>query len=302
MLRSLALHAVVAAGLALAIRLLVRRRGASLRAVSSSRLRCALISCADAPKWSAQMDLYVRAFDVERAFEWREYRAWLGELPDLDGVDVIFISGSAHCITDAPEVVWMRELLGFLERAAARERVRLIGICFGCQAIALALGGTVGRNPSGAFAYGVERLAPTHDFSEFPAALVAQQEVRHTLGSADNAPLPSAPRVLESHGQCVHVLPPRSMLLASSASAAHELFAVGANVLCMQYHPEFSVAVLEDKIAPALLAKSTISEAEHREAVRRFAREYDATWAADALFARALVTAYVRAPAGGRAS
>ncbi|KAG8468223.1 hypothetical protein KFE25_013306 [Diacronema lutheri] len=278
-----------ALGAAVALRLSIRRR-ASLR----RRMRVAFIHAEDAPKWSEQLGLYMAAFDRSGEFQWREYRAWLGELPRLEEADAAFISGSHHNVTDAATVPWMQDLFAFVRAAALSERVRLVGICFGCQAVAAALGGTVGPNQSGAFAYGVERLWPAPDFAGHPAVASARTGMRSEPSLAGGQPHAPAPRVLESHGQCVHTLPPGATLLASSASAAHELFAVGPRVLCMQFHPEMSVALLEEKIAPALLAARLLSADEHREAVRTFAREYDAAWASDASFARALVSAHIR--------
>jgi hypothetical protein len=50
------------------------------------------------------------------------------------------------------------------------------------------------------------------------------------------------PPVLEK----VLVLPPRATLLASSPWCAHEMYCVGARVLCMQGHPEFDAARLAE--------------------------------------------------------
>lgn len=285
---ALGLGAALGFGLAATRLLFARRRRAS-------RLRVAFVHAEDVDKWSEQMEIYVRAFDSERAFEWREYKAWLGELPALGRVDMIFVSGSGHNVTDDSE--WIARLLAFLRAAAAHERVRLVGICFGCQAIAAALGGSVGTNEGGGFAYGIERLWPTAAYAAHPAVLAARKEVGAQLALADDE-MPAAPRVLESHGQCVLALPPGATLLASTASAAHELFSVGGNVLCAQFHAEFSPALLEEKVAPALLARQLISAEQHREAVRRFAREYDAGWAADTLLARALIVAHVTRAGG----
>lgn len=287
-----ALGAAAALGLGLAAIRLLRTRHGRRR---TGPLRVAFVHAEDAEKWADQMQLYVRAFDSERAFEWREYKAWLCELPKLDEVDAIMVSGSRHNVTDAAEKPWLTELLAFLTRAAAEERVQLVGICFGCQAIASALGGSVGPNECGTFAYGVERLWPAPAYDQHPAVVAAREDVAAQLALAGTSLMPAAPRVLESHGQCVLTLPPAATLLASTSTAVHELFSVGRHVLCLQSHPEFSPPLLEQRIAPALLASRTLSAEEHREAGRRFAREYDAEWANEALFMRALVTAHLRA-------
>jgi GMP synthase (glutamine-hydrolysing) len=83
--------------------------------------------------------------------------AWSGEwvehdirtdapLPRLAGLDGLFITGSSSSVTErAP---WMLRAEAYIREIAAASKP-LLGICFGHQLIAQALGGDVQKNPKG---------------------------------------------------------------------------------------------------------------------------------------------------------
>jgi GMP synthase-like glutamine amidotransferase len=52
----------------------------------------------------------------------------------------------------------------------------------------------------------------------------------------------------------VLALPPGAVTLATSSTAAHELWAYGANVLAFQFHLEFDGQLAHEKIWPAIKA------------------------------------------------
>ena len=69
-------------------------------------------------------------------------------LPSTAGLyDVIFIGGSHYSAYE--DLPWISTLMDVLPQYAATGRVRLVGLCFGHQLLARALGGSVGKNPSG---------------------------------------------------------------------------------------------------------------------------------------------------------
>ena len=82
-------------------------------------------------------DLDISKFDVVNKQEY----------PDLNDVDGILITGSKHnSFDDEP---WILKLVEFVKKVMDRDSVRLVGICFGHQITARALGAKVGRSPKG---------------------------------------------------------------------------------------------------------------------------------------------------------
>jgi GMP synthase (glutamine-hydrolysing) len=78
-----------------------------------------------------------RGFAVEQCAIWKE------QLPDPGSFDLIVPLGSSEAAYD-DDVVWLADELAFLREAIALD-VPVFGVCFGAQALARALGGTVGR-------------------------------------------------------------------------------------------------------------------------------------------------------------
>jgi hypothetical protein len=73
--------------------------------------------------------------------------------------------------------------------------------------------------------------------------------------------------VVVSHADQVLELPAGAQLLASSKSAAAEIWSHGTNVLAVQGHPEMTSALCITKVVPALVAKGLITAAEGEAAV-----------------------------------
>ena len=68
------------------------------------------------------------------------------ELPDPESLEAILITGSACGVYD--EVEWMAPLMRFI-RCAADAKTPQVGICFGHQAIAEAMGGHAAKSDKG---------------------------------------------------------------------------------------------------------------------------------------------------------
>jgi len=149
---------------------------------------------------------------------------------ELAALDVVFVSGSHHSATQT-ETPWIAALHSFLARGWSDLDVapcKLVGICFGHQITAAALGGTAGKNPSGSMRFGVETLA----------CEPAMAELADAVGSP--LPIDAGLRILVTHEDCVTELPPSATLLASSDGAAVEAFACRDVVIGFQGHPEFA--------------------------------------------------------------
>jgi len=73
-----------------------------------------------------------------------------GPYPSLDDVDAILITGSKHNAFEDGEGNWIANLAEFVRKALESEtRVKVVGVCFGHQVVARALGVPVGRNAHG---------------------------------------------------------------------------------------------------------------------------------------------------------
>lgn len=167
----------------------------------------------DFPDWFARHLAPRVALAVVRPYE----RA----LPSPSGFHGVLVTGSLASVTDpAP---WMDRAGAWLVEAARRAPV--LGVCFGHQLLARALGGRVERNPRGREAGSVAvRLTPA--------------------GARDPlfAGLPDPLLVQETHEDHVAEPPPGATVLAANARTPVQAFAWGDRLRCVQFHPEFDAA------------------------------------------------------------
>ena len=100
-------------------------------------------------KWdSGPVDAYVRFLESAYVpFDFVEYPVTEGCFPaELDDCDAYLITGSLCGVYDSE--VWIGELAGFIKSAYLAAR-KLVGICFGHQILAHALGGRAERSEKG---------------------------------------------------------------------------------------------------------------------------------------------------------
>jgi GMP synthase-like glutamine amidotransferase len=160
-------------------------------------------------------DMFARLLGL--GFELRPYDVAAGALPARpDAHPAFLITGSAAGVYEP--LPWIAPLLAFLR--AAKGRSKLVGICFGHQALAEALGGRVEKSERG-WAVGLqdyEIVAARPWMGEHPPARIA---------------------VPVSHQDRVTVAPPGAQVLAHSAFSPFGMLAWGDDALSMQFHPEF---------------------------------------------------------------
>lgn len=143
-------------------------------------------------------------------------------LPTTSGWAGVLVSGSSAMVTERAD--WSERSADWL-REAHEQGVPLLGICYGHQLLAHALGGRVDYHPRG-------REMGTVTMRRLPAA--AQDPLF--------AGLPEHFRAQMSHLQSVIEPPPGAVLLAHSDHEPHGAFRLGESSWGLQFHPEFSAA------------------------------------------------------------
>jgi GMP synthase (glutamine-hydrolysing) len=144
-------------------------------------------------------------------------------LPEHDQVLGIVVTGSHASVTDHHD--WSERTAGWLAEAVARG-IPILGICYGHQLLAYALGGEVGDNPNGR-EYGTVEI----------------QLTANAQGDALFGRLPAPLRVHLSHAQTVLRLPDEARRLAFSAMDGNQAFVVGSLAWGVQFHPEYDAEV-----------------------------------------------------------
>lgn len=152
-------------------------------------------------------------------------RPHLGEaLPPPGRFGAAVVSGAWEMVTDRLD--WSERTGTWLAGLVARE-VPVLGICYGHQLLAQALGGRVDYHPGG-------RETGTHAVELLPAA--HGDAVAQVLGTRFTAHL--------SHLQAVIEPPAGATVLARSAHDPHQILRYGPTALSVQFHPEFDEAVM----------------------------------------------------------
>lgn len=137
-------------------------------------------------------------------------------LPEPAFADAYLVTGSVFSVYD--ERPWIPRLEDFLRRAIDQRRP-VIGICFGHQLLAQALGGQVGAAEQG-WQVGVQQYQVTEQRPWMQPPLKRY-------------------RTLASHQDQVLSLPSGAVLLARGADCPVAAFEVPPFVLAIQGHPEF---------------------------------------------------------------
>jgi GMP synthase-like glutamine amidotransferase len=186
-----------------------------------------------------------------------------GLLPALEDIDHIVVLGAVWSVyDDSPDRAWIADELAWLRRAD-ESGVPVLGICFGGQALAAALGGRVEAAPRREIGWSV-------------------------IDTYDPEVIPAGPW-LEFHQD--RFIPPRQARVLATNEVGVQAAVLGRH-LAVQFHPEPDGALLK-----AWLDMGGREEAERhgvdtdRFLAQTFAEEPAAAARADALVASALLIA-----------
>jgi GMP synthase-like glutamine amidotransferase len=173
------------------------------------------------PRFGTYPDMFKRLLGPD-AYDWRVYAADEGEYPDApEDCDAYIVTGSPAGVYD--DDPWIARLLDWLR--AAKGRTRLVGVCFGHQAMAQAFGGRVIKSPKG---WGIGE----HEY----------RVIRREPWMDDAASF----RMPASHQDQVVEPPPGAEVIAASDFTPFAALAWRDQpAISMQPHPEFEPAYAE---------------------------------------------------------
>lgn len=147
-----------------------------------------------------------------------------GELPTTGSWSGLIITGSPASVHDREP--WSERAATWVA-AQVRGGLPTLGVCYGHQLLAHALGGDTAR-------------AARHEVGLFPVSLIADDPLFEGL--------PRSLPVYLIHYNEVTVLPPGANVLARSPRCSVQAFSLGPHVRAVQWHPEFDAIGVREAI------------------------------------------------------
>jgi len=170
------------------------------------------------PEFGEYPDMFVALLGAaDPSMEFITYDVEGGQYPEsIDEVDAYLITGSKSSVYD--DKPWIPPLIQFVQKIAAADK-KIVGICFGHQLVAQALGGKTAKSPKG---WGVG--LHTHTFTETPHW--------HDGGHEEL-------KILVSHQDQVIENAVGARVLAGSDFCENAVCQIDDQILTFQGHPEF---------------------------------------------------------------
>lgn len=149
-------------------------------------------------------------------------------LPEPEKLAGVVITGSAAMVS--ARLDWSERTAQWL-RLAVQTGIPILGVCYGHQLLADALGGSAGPNPAG------------RQIGTVRAQMIENNKKDALLGH-----LPASFSAQSSHSEVVLSLPPGAERLVTSPLDENFSIRFAEKVWGIQFHPEFSAPVMADYI------------------------------------------------------
>lgn len=187
-------------------------------------MQIGIINCGDIPSKLKGITpdyslLFIKIFSkIGADFTYKVYDAYKNQLPtQIESSDAYILTGSKYSAYDSFD--WIESLLGFIRNVADR-KIKIIGICFGHQVIAEALGGKVIKHPDG-WGLGIREFEIIEKKSWM-------------------APELDRCRLIFSHQDQVVTLPKHAEIIATDPFCQIQAYTMNSHILGIQGHPEFT--------------------------------------------------------------
>lgn len=140
-------------------------------------------------------------------------------LPDPASIGGVVVTGSPAMVSDRAD--WSEASARWLARIVEADRLPVLGICYGHQLVAHALGGEIGPNPNG-------REMGTVEVRSDPAAIADDPVL---VGAVEPGHM--------SHFESVLRPPADAQVVATTDLEPHAVLRFGPRQWGVQFHPEF---------------------------------------------------------------
>uniref|UniRef100_A0A7R9XMZ1 Glutamine amidotransferase domain-containing protein n=1 Tax=Polyblepharides amylifera TaxID=1486889 RepID=A0A7R9XMZ1_9CHLO len=198
-----------------------------------ARLDIAVLNCpgSGTEKYHVAFERWINSVTDQVKVSWTVFEADQRQLPPTNANFYGYIiSGSKHGVYE--DIPWIQELCTWVCQAHSR-RCKLLGICFGHQVVAKALGGEVQPNPAG-FVIGRYPTSISMQAREYFQSLGSWEDLQESGQTASQLTMNFV------HGDYVVQVPSSLRCMGGTPLSPHNGLFNGSNILTFQGHPEFS--------------------------------------------------------------